>query len=316
MARFGVDYVGGPPGAAALKAAGVTFVCRYVSTPGNPKNMSRAEVEQLSAAGIDIVTNYESTAGAMKGGSSAGVAAAKSALAQAKACGMPDGRPIYFSADLEEFNKPDVYRHAADFCRGAASVLGIENVGVYGSFWVCKRALDDGVAKWAWQTTAWSSDKHHHTMWEPRAQIRQNWDGAHVVGQRNINKVTCDVDTALTTDFGQWRIGMGGDWFDMATLDDLKRAVRDVLNEGTGAGQNTWAGTNKALLHTAQDAVNEIRRHGGGSPLDPAALAQHLSDLLGPVLSAKVADAIHHRLSQPANSGSSRTERGAEPQHD
>jgi hypothetical protein len=49
----------------------------------------------------------------------------------------------------------------------------------------------------------------------------------------------------------------GGDWFDMATIDDLKNAVRAVLNEGTAQGQKNWAGTSKATLATAQGLVNQ-----------------------------------------------------------
>jgi hypothetical protein len=49
----------------------------------------------------------------------------------------------------------------------------------------------------------------------------------------------------------------GGDWFDMATTEDLKTAVRSVLNEGTASGQKNWAGTNQAILGTAQSIVNQ-----------------------------------------------------------
>jgi len=50
----------------------------------------------------------------------------------------------------------------------------------------------------------------------------------------------------------------GGDWFDMATEADLENVVRRVLNEGTGAGQQNWAGTSKAILSTVQDSNNDI----------------------------------------------------------
>jgi hypothetical protein len=48
-----------------------------------------------------------------------------------------------------------------------------------------------------------------------------------------------------------------GDWFDMASVDDLKNALRQVLNEGTGKGQTSWADTNKAILSGVQDAHNQ-----------------------------------------------------------
>lgn len=51
---------------------------------------------------------------------------------------------------------------------------------------------------------------------------------------------------------------LGGDWYDMADEDDLKNAMRAVLNEGTGDGQTSWAGTSKATLGTAQRLVNDV----------------------------------------------------------
>jgi hypothetical protein len=47
------------------------------------------------------------------------------------------------------------------------------------------------------------------------------------------------------------------DWFDMATTEDLKTAVRAVLNEGTAQGQKDWAGTCEATLGTVQSIVNQ-----------------------------------------------------------
>ena len=47
------------------------------------------------------------------------------------------------------------------------------------------------------------------------------------------------------------------DWFDMATPADLEASLRKVLNEGTGAGQQNWAGTNKAILAGVQTEFNE-----------------------------------------------------------
>lgn len=52
--------------------------------------------------------------------------------------------------------------------------------------------------------------------------------------------------------------GGGGDWFDMADRDDLKEALREVLNEGTGGGQKAWAGTSKAQLGGIQSLFNMV----------------------------------------------------------
>lgn len=49
----------------------------------------------------------------------------------------------------------------------------------------------------------------------------------------------------------------GGDWLDMADIEDVKNALRLVLNEGTGDGQKTWAGTSRATLGTVQAVYNQ-----------------------------------------------------------
>lgn len=45
----------------------------------------------------------------------------------------------------------------------------------------------------------------------------------------------------------------------MTTRNDLKNAVREVLNEGTAPGQSNWGGTSKATLGTVQTLVNILR---------------------------------------------------------
>ncbi|GEM_PF-6500187 len=45
----------------------------------------------------------------------------------------------------------------------------------------------------------------------------------------------------------------------MTTRNDLKNAVREVLNEGTAPGQTHWSGTSKATLGTVQTLVNILK---------------------------------------------------------
>ena len=48
---FGIDHSSHPPAPTALENANVRFVCRYLSTPGNPKNITRIEATDLKLAG-------------------------------------------------------------------------------------------------------------------------------------------------------------------------------------------------------------------------------------------------------------------------
>ncbi|MGW5352197.1 DUF1906 domain-containing protein [Streptomyces sp. NPDC004031] len=188
----GVDYAWTHPGGAALKAAGKKFACRYLSN-GATKNISRAEADDLAAHGVSTVVVWESTATRPLSGRAAGITDAKTAATQAAAAGMPPSRPIYFAVDFDATAKqmPTVLA----YLDGAASVLGTSRTGVYGGYDTVKAALDGKHAAWAWQTRAWSEGH-----WDPRAHIRQG-------ATKTINGVSCDLNTALADDYGQWTPG-------------------------------------------------------------------------------------------------------------
>lgn len=188
----GVDYAWSHPSPASLRAAGKQFACRYLSTDTS-KSLSAAEAEALAAAGIASVVVWETTAKRTLDGKTAGAADAKTAAAQAAACGMPDSRPIYFAVDFDATAAQQTAISA--YFDGAASVLGLDRVGIYGGYYPVKRTLDAGKATWAWQTIAWSGGK-----WDTRAVIRQG-------AQATIGGVSCDLNTALADDYGQWTPG-------------------------------------------------------------------------------------------------------------
>jgi hypothetical protein len=189
----GVDYAWSHPGGAALQAAGKKFACRYLSHDP-AKNLTRAEATDLATHGIWSVVVWESTDSRALSGRDGGITDAKQALSQASAAGMPPARPIYFAVDFDAAAGQQAAINA--YLDGAASVLGAARVGIYGGYWPVARALDGGHAQWGWQTAAWSGGK-----WDARAHIRQ---GAQVT----IGGVSCDLDTAMTSDFGQWMPGV------------------------------------------------------------------------------------------------------------
>lgn len=192
---FGVDYAWGRPSIDALKAAGAKFVCRYLSHDTTGKNLTRGEADQLSAAGIWIVVVWETSARRALAGAKGGIADAEDAAAQARACGMPEGRPIYFAVDWDATQAQQVAING--YLDGAASVLGRARVGIYGGHGPVARALDAGKARWAWQTLAWSAGR-----WDSRAHIRQ-----YAIEQR-LGGADVDYNRATRTDFGQWRVGV------------------------------------------------------------------------------------------------------------
>src|SRR6266699_2752912 len=128
---FGLDYVTGPS-IADMKAAGVAFVCRYLSYVNNltqVKLLTPAEAKGLSAAGIAIVSNYEWYANRALEGTASGVQDGQIAADQHAACGGPASRPIYFSVDVDIDGA-----QVADYFKGIASVIGRARTGAYGSY--------------------------------------------------------------------------------------------------------------------------------------------------------------------------------------
>lgn len=218
----GVDYAWSHPGGAALKAAGKQFACRYLS-PDNSKNLTRAEADDLAAHGVWCVVVYEATAQRALSGQAGGAADAKTAQAQAAACGIPSSRPIYFAVDFDATAAQQAAINS--YLDGAASVLGRSRVGIYGGYYPVKRALDAGKATWAWQTIAWSGGQ-----WDFRAVIRQG-------AQKTINGVSCDLDTAIAADYGQWMPGKTPVEEDVAlTTDDISKVAQAVFEKLAAGG--------------------------------------------------------------------------------
>lgn len=198
---LGVDYAGGRISAADLKAAGVSFVCRYLTDGGRGlpgKQLLPAEFTDLVSNGINVVFNWETTANFMLNGRNQGVADATQALNYIRSLpGVPAGYwpVVYFSCDFDEAPSQDAAIFA--YLQGAASVLnGMEHVGIYGGYWICTRAQKAVGVKYVWQTEAWSGGNITSAV-----NIMQR-NGA---GFKYISGVQCDINEAHTDDFGQYR---------------------------------------------------------------------------------------------------------------
>lgn len=192
MSIHGVDYSFGRPDPKKLKALGFDFAARYLSGGVSKKDITSAEYVQLRSANLAVVLVWEAGGSAAIGGFKQGVGDAQAARAQLARLGLPPNRPVYFAVDYDAGAKPSTLTVAIDYIRGAASVLGVANTGVYGGYRVTEGCLDAGVCKFAWQTYAWS-----YGRWG-RAQFRQTRNGQNVAG------ATVDLCEAVATDYGQW----------------------------------------------------------------------------------------------------------------
>ncbi|NUR30515.1 MAG: DUF1906 domain-containing protein [Catenulispora sp.] len=225
MSVEGVDYAFPPfPSPSALVAAGKHFACRYGGPGSDSKQLHASERDALFGAGLGIVANAEGAADGLLGGYSAGVSWARSALDHFGALGLPASRPIYLSADFDMTSGQ--WSTVANGLRGAASVLGLSRVGVYGGYNAMVWARRDGVARWFWQTYAWSGGR-----WAAGNHIEQYKIGATIGG------ADCDLNRAMVPDFGQWT---GDD--DMAFMDDKDFAALAFRVEALVSGRDTVIG--------------------------------------------------------------------------
>ncbi len=187
--RLGAD--GTSSSIAALRGLGATFICRYLSDYPS-KNLNLSEATNLTNAGIDIVSNWENDTNDFAGGYNAGVRNATVAWHQHKACGGPDGRPIYFSVDTD-VSPNDARLH--EYFRGLGAGMTPGQIGVYGSTAVCKALKAAGLAPWTWRTmsTGWTGG-----MGDPSDFNME---------QTGYFNNSYDRDASITDDFGQWRVG-------------------------------------------------------------------------------------------------------------
>jgi hypothetical protein len=193
---LGCDYAWNKPPVSALRPAGFHFAARYLS-PDASKDLSRAEAAALRADGLAIVVVHEYAARGMTHGYAGGVSDATSAHAQlTKVIGLPD-MPIYFACDFDASLADQTVINA--YLDGAASVIGLARVGIYGGYWPLTRARAARKATYFWGTVAWSGG-----MWSGRTNPHA-WT-PHIMqgGTRNVAGVSVDVDYANTADYGQF----------------------------------------------------------------------------------------------------------------
>jgi photosystem II stability/assembly factor-like uncharacterized protein len=203
----------------------VGIVIRYVGAR-KWKSLTRKEANALRGSGIDIAAVYETKADWMLAGRSAGVAAAKKARAAVIACGGPRTPFVYFACDVATSR----YSAVNACLQGAASVLGADHVGIYGSYSVCENALKSGYATKAWQTEAWSYAK----VLAGAALFQR---AHHIDGSLGLDY---DSNLARTDDIGQWGYSASGvNWTarSLATTATLNGIDFADTNSGWAVGE-------------------------------------------------------------------------------
>lgn len=273
-----LDYSAGWPAPAAIRAGGYVGVVRYIGTAGHPKNLTRAEAQAMLAAGIPVGLVYELTAGWMLAGRAAGAAAAAAAIADAEHCKV-GVRCVYFACDVDVMTSGQM--GAVEQClAGAAGVLGLDRVGVYGEADVIDACLSGRHARKGWQTRAWSGGRL-----SARAHLLQQ------IGYVYPGGVQCDHSTVLRTDWGQWPAPDTIEEHDMQLdEEDLAQVEERVWGHDIKDGpavRKAWQALRDvptaAGVAAVGTKVDELATQFAiGAAVDPAAVAAHLDyDQLG-----------------------------------
>ncbi len=247
----GVDYSFDRPGGAALAKAGKAFAMRYIAHPAGAPNLTTTEIADLHGHDISVGVVLERGRDRVLGGSAAGVTDAKLAKGIMAALGFPDDRPVYFAVD---FNAQAAQQYLIDaYMSGAGSILGVERVGVYGSYSVVNRCFRSGVVRWGWQTYAWSSGNV-----SPFAHVLQYNNG------ERINNAAVDLDRSLRADFGQWPV---------LPETDTEAVLFPIRFPGNGRAGTVSIDANVELFKLADGSINDD--HPALGPL-PAYSALHV----------------------------------------
>jgi hypothetical protein len=298
MSVDGVDYSYDRPSASGLASAGKRFACRYGGPGSSGKQLDAAEARALTRAGIAIVANAEGSTGGLLGGYGTGADWARRTHAHFTSLGMPADRPIYLSVDFDVTSGQ--WPSVAAALRGAASVLGAGRVGVYGGLHTVTWARRDRVARWFWQTLAWSGGR-----WAAGNHIEQYRIDVPLAGG------TVDLNRALRADYGQWGDVMTPAEF-ARILDDPAVAgkLRALPWQYVGGGIPTGYSTLKVLSETlsmarraaAQDVDEQHIIAGVLAGLDPTVIAAAVVAALPAEQARQVVDELGKRLTGAAGS--------------
>lgn len=195
-----IDYAWWHPTEAQL--SGVNGVVRYLAHDAT-KHVTPAELDELGRYGIGTALVFEDAAERAGEGAAAGTADGQFCRDAMRGLALPDGITVYAAVD---FNTAD---HApassdpraklgpvADYLAAFARAVTPYLTGVYGGYWLVKRALDAHLTHRAWQTSAWSGGQI-----DPRICLYQ--PGITLFGGN------ADLDLAGWRDWGQFRRDAG-----------------------------------------------------------------------------------------------------------
>lgn len=183
----GADYAARTTAAAvaALRAAGVRYVVRYVcGDPSNPKTATAGEIAYLHRNGFAVLLVFERSETRPLGGAAAGRVDGLLAAADVKALGYPFlevALLVAFDTDVKASNRSACVAYWFAFAAAYRSVLGAGAlVGEYGDY-----DMIDALGEYSdlhWQPNAWSWS----AIWRPSRWFKRTHPLAHVLQRSTV----------------------------------------------------------------------------------------------------------------------------------
>lgn len=242
------------PNLAAAKAAGVIAMSVYLT---GAYSSTCAQPAELHAEGMGALGNYEEAANEIvvtdhAGGISIGQRAAVAEIGK----GFPanTGKGIPFSVDV---NVPESeFPHVGDVFEGIKTgIAGRFVVMAYGE----GALIDYLVANHGLIRVEWLSASSSFPGWNPAdPNVALEQEIGNTVPGADLDRIT---NLAGLEPLIWWPPGSpyaNGATMTQPTDASIEKDVQTELNQGTAQGQTSWAGTERAILGTAQTLVNLI----------------------------------------------------------
>ena len=157
-----IDFSWARPSPQSIKAAGVTYVLRYLARGGGGKVLTANEAKEYLNVGLGVALNFEQEADAPKKGASRGVEDARFANDLADTIGAPKDAWIWYSCDTFA-----TLQQVAPYYKGVQDV-GRRPSAYYGGFPVGLQLQAQGIVKGVWCANAasWSGYRSWGAMAE------------------------------------------------------------------------------------------------------------------------------------------------------
>jgi hypothetical protein len=264
MTIEGVDYSESRPSPTGLVKVGKEFVGRYVGAGFGPKLLDTDEAHALTDAGLMIVSLVEG-ADPMEPlqGFGKGQEHGRLATEWHHGHGFPTPPVFYFAVDFDV--QPEQWPTVQQYLQGAASIVGIDHTGIYGGLNAVEWAHLDDLARWFFQTFAWSNGQ-----WFNGNQLEQYRNDVSLVGG------TVDLDRAPTPWYGGWNMSTQAQ--PPAATDQLVKDIHWSVGRGAPTQPGHEPAGNEAItywcghttdhlvaLKTAVDALGAVGAAPGAS---------------------------------------------------